>query len=202
MQKAINLLLLLVFMGVLRLTGQSLKEQAFSKSFVYEYESQYAKAIKPLLDLNTESYEISLRCGWLYYQNKDYKNSEMYYRKALQQEPTSIEARFGLVLPLSALNNWTAVLSIYMDITKLDPFNSIANYRIASIYYVRKEYSQAYFYIQKVTRLYPFDFDSNLLCGKILTEQKRLAEARQYLLRAVEYNPQSEEAVAAYKKVQ
>jgi tetratricopeptide (TPR) repeat protein len=202
MQKTRYILLLLHFLGAYTFLAQNAKEQAFTKSFVYEYESQYTKAIKPLLELNSEAYEIVLRCGWLYYQNKDYKNAEHYYRKALQQEPSSIEARFGLVLPLSALNNWSAVLAIYLEITKLDPFNSIANYRIASIYFARKEYAQALVYVQKVTRLYPFDFDSNLLCGKILTEQKRLSEARLYLLRAVEYNPQSEEAVAAYKKVQ
>ena len=202
MLKLRNILLYLVFMGTCTLLAQNAKEQAFSKSFVYEYESQYTKAIKPLLDLNSDAYEISLRCGWLYYQNKDYKNSEHYYRKALQQEPLSIEARFGLVLPLSALNNWSAVLAVYLEITKMDPYNSIANYRIASIYFARKEYAQALVYVQKVTKLYPFDFDSNLLCGKILTEQKRLSEAKLYLLRAVEYNPQSEEAVAAYKKVQ
>ena len=181
--------------------AQQTSESAFAKSYSFEYETQYAKAITALSELHIESYQINLRLGWLYYLSKDYIKSEQYYRKAVASEPASIEARFGLVLPLSTLGNWNNVLSVYLEITKLDANNSIANYRLASIYYTRKDYANATQYVSKVLKLYPFDYDSNLLTGKILMAQAKNADAKKYFTKALEYNPQSEEAKAAIKKL-
>lgn len=176
-------------------------EAAFSKSYSFEYETQYAKAISALTDLKTESYQINLRIGWLYYLSKDYTKSEQYYRKAIALEPLSIEARFGLVLPLSMVGNWNSVLATYLEIIKLDPNNSTANYRISSIYFARKDYANAKTYVGKILKFYPFDYDSNLLLGKILMAESKNAEAKKYFLKALEYNPQSEEAISAIKKL-
>lgn len=181
--------------------AQQTSESAFAKSYSFEYETQYAKAITALSELHIESYQINLRLGWLYYLSKDYIKSEQYYRKAVASEPASIEARFGLVLPLSTLGNWNNVLSVYLEITKLDANNSIANYRLASIYYTRKDYANATQYVSKVLKLYPFDYDSNLLTGKILMAQAKNTDAKKYFTKALEYNPQSEEAKAAIKKL-
>jgi len=188
----------LLFSGVLKSQSSDL---AFSKSYLFEYESQYVKAIKALQDLNHESYEINLRLGWLFYLNKEYSKSEGFYKKAIALEPASVEGRFGLVLPLSAEGNWNAVLLVYLEILKYDPNNSIANYRIASIYYNRKDYASTVNYISKVIKLYPFDYDSNLLYGKTLIAQGKNTEAKKYIEKALEYNPQSEEAKAIVKKL-
>ncbi len=185
----------------LSLSAQQTSETAFSKSYSFEYETQYAKAITALTDLHSDSYQINLRLGWLYYLSKDYVKSEQYYRKAVVAEPSSIEARFGLVLPLSTVGNWNSVLATYLEIVKLDPNNSSANYRIASIYYARKDYANAKVYVAKVLKFYPFDYDSNLLTGKILMAQAKNADAKKYFTKALEYNPQSEEAKTAIKKL-
>jgi tetratricopeptide (TPR) repeat protein len=181
--------------------AQQTSEAAFAKSYSFEYETQYSKAITALTDAHLESYQIDLRLGWLYYLSKDYVKSEQYYRKAVASEPASIEARFGLVLPLSTLGNWNNVLSVYLEITKLDPNNSIANYRLASIYYTRKDYTNATQHVLKVLKLYPFDYDSNLLMGKILVAQAKNVDAKKHFTKALEYNPQSEEAKTAIKKL-
>ncbi len=185
----------------LQLSSQQNPELAFSKSYAFEYEAQYNKAIAVLLDLNIDTYPVNLRLGWLYYLNKDYIKSESCYKKAVNIEQASIEARFGLVLPLSALGNWNSVLAVYQEVTKLDPNNSIANFRIATIYYNRKDYTSALTYAAKVLRLYPFDYDSNLLNGKILVAQGKNSEARKYLNKALEYNPLSDEVKAELKKL-
>lgn len=176
-------------------------EAAFAKSYSFEYETQYSKAISALTDVGADSYQINLRLGWLYYLSKDYVKSEQYYRKAVVAEPSSIEARFGLVLPMSTIGNWNNVLAVYLEVTKLDPNNSIANYRIASIYYARKDYMNATNYVSKVLKLYPFDYDSNLLFGKILMAEAKNAEAKKHFTKALEYNTQSEEAKVALKKL-
>ncbi len=183
------------------LSAQSSAELAFSKSYSFEYDTQYAKAIEAMTVLNSDAYEVSLRLGWLYYLSKDYLKSETFYKKAIASEPSSVEARFGVVLPLAALGNWNAVLGHYLDILKIDPNNSIANYRIGYIYYSRKDYANAMVYTAKVIKMYPFDYDSNLLAGKVMMAQAKHAEAKKYFIKAIEYNPQSEEAKAALKKL-
>jgi len=175
--------LIVITLLYLNINAQQSSEAAFSKSYAYEYETQYAKAITALSDLHIDNYEIDLRLGWLYYLSKDYVKSEQYYKKAVALEPNSIEARFGLVLPLSATANWNNVLSTYIEVTKLDANNSIANYRIASIFNVRKDYINATTYVKKVLKLYPFDYDSNLLYGKILMAQAKNTEAKNILAR-------------------
>ncbi len=183
------------------LSAQSSSELAFSKSYSFEYDTQYAKAIEVMTALNSDAYEVNLRLGWLHYLNKDYQKSEAYYKKAIAGESSSVEARFGIVLPLAALGNWNAVLGHYLDILKIDPNNSIANYRTGYIYYSRKDYANAMVYTGKVIKMYPFDYDSNLLAGKVMMAQGKNAEAKKYFNRAIEYNPQSEEAKAALKKL-
>lgn len=183
------------------LSAQSSAELAFSKSYSFEYDTQYAKAIEAMTALNSDAYEVSLRLGWLYYLSKDYSKSETFYKKAIASEPSSVEARFGIVLPLAALGNWNAVLGHYLDILRIDPNNSIANYRTGYIYYSRKDYANAMVYTGKVIKMYPFDYDSNLLAGKVMMAQAKNAEAKKYFSKAIEYNPQSEEAKAALKKL-
>jgi tetratricopeptide (TPR) repeat protein len=191
-------LLLLLFLSVFA-SAQHADELAFSKSYTYEYDTKYDKAIEVLQAVQLKSYQLNLRLGWLYYLKKDYPKSESYYRKSLEMEPQSIEARYGLVLPLAAVSNWNSVLITYLEIIKIDPLNSTANYRIASIYYNRKEYDAAFAYLNKLLKLYPFDYDINLLAGKIAAAQRKNAESKKYFMRALEYNPQSEEAQKATK---
>lgn len=199
MIKQIKILILsLIFSGALHAQSNDL---AFSKSYLFEYETQYNKAIKALQDLNADNYEINLRLGWLFYLSKDYAKSEVHYKKAVTLETSSVEARFGLVLPLSAEGNWNQVVTVYLEILKYDPNNSIANYRIASIYYNRKDYNSAVTYITRVIKMYPFDYDSNLLYGKTLLAQGKTNDARKFIEKALEYNPQSDEAKAVMKKL-
>jgi tetratricopeptide (TPR) repeat protein len=190
-----------LFIALQTVQAQTGAETAFSKSYAFEYDLDYSKAISSLLNLKTENYQIDLRLGWLYYLSKDYQKSEIFYRKAIVLEPGSIEARFGLALPLSALGNYNHVLDVYLEVLNLDPANSIANYRTASIYYNRHELVKAQTHINKVIRLYPFDYDSNLLAGKILQAQGKSAEARKALDKALQYNPTSEEAKSALKSL-
>jgi len=198
MKKAIVIIFTIVAVSI---NGQSNIEKAFSKSYAFEYNIEYSKAINALVELYTDSYPIDFRLGWLYYLNKDYIKSEQFYKKAIAREPSSIEARFGLVLPMSALGDWSNVLNVYLEILKIDPNNSVANYRTALIYFNRKDYINSAKYLTKVIKLYPFDYDSNLLYAKIKLAENKSNEAAPYLEKAIQYNPQSEEAIALLKNI-
>lgn len=198
MKKAIVIIFTIVAISI---SAQTTIEKAFSKSYAFEYNIEYGKAISALVELNVDSYPVNFRLGWLYYLNKEYIKSEQFYKKAIAKEPLSIEARFGLVLPMSALGSWNNVLNVYLEIIKIDPNNSVSNYRSALIYYNRKDNLNAAKYLSKVIKLYPFDYDSNLLFAKIKLAENKSAEAAQFLEKAIQYNPQSEEAISLLKSL-
>jgi tetratricopeptide (TPR) repeat protein len=175
---------------------------AFSSSYLGESNKEYLAAIIQLENVyDANSYAINLRLGWLQYLKKDYARSQSYYKKAMALEPKSIEARFGYVNPTAALQNWDDVLATYKDILTIDGNNTIVNYRVAYIYYYRKNYDEAMKYIVKVLSLYPFDYDSNALLGAIYVGQGKIMEAKKYYKLALTYNPQSKEIQEVLKKL-
>ncbi|MBX9732594.1 MAG: tetratricopeptide repeat protein [Chitinophagaceae bacterium] len=137
-------------------------QKAFRDSYTQENNKLYGEAIATLNKVYEENnYEINLRLGWLFYNNKNYTQSQNYYAKAVSLKPYAIEAKFGLIKPLYALENWDKVLSTYEDILKVDAQNVTANYWVGVIQYNRKKYEQAARHFEKVVNLYPFDYDSN-----------------------------------------
>ncbi|MFN8155108.1 MAG: hypothetical protein U0Y08_12520 [Bacteroidia bacterium] len=173
----------------------------FSKSYNHEANKDYVKAIEALMTVyNANAYPVNLRLGWLWYLKGDYAKSQIYYKNAITVEPKSVEARLGYVYPAAALENWTDVAATYKEILTIDPENSIANYRMAYIlHYINKDNATAMVYINKVLKYYPFDFDANFLAATIQTSLGNIREARNAAMRALQYNPQSKEALRLFE---
>jgi tetratricopeptide (TPR) repeat protein len=139
-------------------------QEAFGKSYDYEAKGNYTEAITALKNVYQEdSYETNLRLGWVTYLAGLFTESTAYYQKAMKLKPYAIEPKFGFVNPASALGNWDQIIAQYNDILAIDPQNTLANYRMGSIYYGRKDYVKAERYLEKVVNLYPFDYDSLIL---------------------------------------
>lgn len=159
---------IICFSALLLLTDYSFAQnetklqKAFSDSYTQEYAKKYGEAISSISSFyNEDSYEINIRLGWLEYMNKNYAQSLSYYQKAVSLKPYSVEAKLGIVKPLSALENWDKVMSQYEEVLKIDPQNYTANYWAGVINYNRKKYEQACKLFEKLVNLYPFDYDSN-----------------------------------------
>lgn len=192
MKRAILFFALMIFISA---HAQNTTVSAFKTSYAYEAEYNYSKAISSMEAIvdGDKKYNVSLRLGWLHYMNGDFIKSETYYKKAIELAPESIEARLGLVYPLSKLNSWDKVIEVYKSILKVDPNHSSTNYQLAYIYYVRKMYTEAITHLNNVLKLYPFDYDSNLLIGATYLKLGQIKEAKQHYLLALEYNPSNTE---------
>jgi tetratricopeptide (TPR) repeat protein len=154
-------------------------QDAFSKSHAYEARGNFADAIASLKKVYLEdSYEINLRLGWVTYLNGLFTESAAYYQKAIKLKPYSIEPKLGFVYPSSALGNWDQVTNQYNEILAIDPQNTLANYRMGSIYYGRKDFARAEKYLEKVINLYPFDYDSMILYAWTNFKLGKLREAQ------------------------
>ncbi|MCD4695293.1 MAG: tetratricopeptide repeat protein [Bacteroidales bacterium] len=190
-------LFLFIVNGVLGFT-QDYKtiQDAFSESYTFEYEGDYTKAILSLKEVyNEESYEINLRLGWLSYMAGFFTESSSFYQKAMDLKPLSIEAKFGYVYPASALGNWEFVKKQYIEILKIDSKNSMANYRLGSIYYGNEDYSSALKYFESVINLYPFDYDGLLMYGWTNLKLGKFREAEVIFNKVLMNKPNDKSAI-------
>lgn len=195
-------LILFMFLQLLMTEGYSQTDtvSVFSRSYVYESNKDYSKAIEALMAVYSNgNYTVNLRLGWLWYLKGDYAKSQMYYKNAIAAETKSIEARLGYVYPAAALENWTDVSGVYKEILNIDPGNVVANYRLAYIsHYITRDNVSALNYVGRVLKFYPFDFDANYLLAAIQTSLGNIREAKLAAQRALQYNPQSKEAQKLY----
>ncbi|PHS65834.1 MAG: hypothetical protein COB12_06305 [Flavobacterium sp.] len=180
--------------------GQNSISEAFSKSYQSEYNKEYKNAISEIDHIySSDSYEINLRLGWLYYSNGDHVKSKNYYANAIKIEPKSIEAKLGIAYTIGALENWDELIILYNDILQIDPYNYTVNLRMATIYYYRKDFTKAASYGEKISKLYPFDYSYNLILGKINLSLGNIIHAKEHLNSALLYNPSSLEVLELLK---
>jgi tetratricopeptide (TPR) repeat protein len=181
---------LLIASQCIQAQDQKAVQEAFVKSYALETAKKQNEAIDVLKSLNNlENYPTQLRLAWLYYSSKRYDESVAAYKKAAGLMPASIEALLGIVNPLAVQKKWNEVEQIYLSILKIDPKNSQTNFRLGQIYYNRKEYAKADKYFSASLNLYPFDYDSMLMCGWNCYFLGKYSEAKELFNRVLLYSP-------------
>lgn len=170
-------------------------QQAFTNSYTFETNGEYTKAVDALKEVYQEdSYPINLRLGWLTYLSGLFTDSKAYYQKAIALQPMSLEAKLGFVYPAYALGNWEVVKKQYDDILAIDPNNTLALFRLGSIYYGRENYGEALALFEKVANLYPFDYDSNLMFAWTCLKLGKFREAKVLFQTALLIKPDDKSA--------
>lgn len=186
------------------ITGQNHEtlQKAFLASYAAEADSNYQTALAPLQNhYRADNYEINLRIGWLYYLSGQYPQSQNYYKRAIELMPYAIQPKFGYVLPLAALGSWDEVIAVYEDILEIAPRNNMAHYRLASIYYERQQYEEAFHHAEVVVNLYPFDYDALVLFGWIQLQMGKTAKARALFEKALLIFPEGSLALEGLNQV-
>jgi len=163
---------------------------AFQQSYIHEASGDIQQSVEVLKNVYDEkSYEINLRLGWLAYQSGLFSESIAFYNNAINLMPYSIEARFGIVYPASAMGNWNMVINHYEKILEINPNNSIATHRLGLIYYGREDFSQAFKYFEKVVNLYPFDYDALIMFAWTNYKLNKIREAKILFQKALMHTP-------------
>ena len=190
----INLMITLFFLALFQLgLAQDELTEAFRKSYYSETYQKYDEAIESIKSFyQADSYVINLRMGWLHYANGDFIESKRYYEKAIELESKSIEARLGYAYPLNYLLDIEGLKANYEAILKVDPLHSLANYRLALIYYNQKDFNKAIKYLETTLSLYPFDYDSLVLMAAINVGLGNIEDAKSNYRLALLYNPEDE----------
>ncbi len=109
--------------------------------------------------------------------------------------PLSIEARLGIVLPLSSVGNWNEVETHYRQILETDPANSLVNYRMGLLHYGREDYQNASKYFELVVNHYPFDYDGVIMLAWTNFKLGKFREAKVLFNIALLIRPDDESAL-------
>jgi len=201
--KRISLVIVFTFLFVgLMAQNTAVTQAAFVKSYESEKSGNYLAAINTLKTVyKADSYIVNIRLGWLSYLAKQYTESIKYYEKSISLKPYAIEARFGCVKPLSALESWEKVKAHYLEILKIDPQNTVANYWLGVIYYNRKDYANATKLFEKVVNLYPLDYDSVIMLAWSKLNSSKSADARVLFNQALILRPDDSSALSGLKQI-
>lgn len=198
--KRTMLLFLCLWGGMLYAQSESPLNKAFVKSFTLEEKQNYNAAAETLLKVyQKNSYETNLRIGWLLYKANKYKESIIYYTRAINLMPYSIEAKLGASLPESSLNLWDSVLQLYGDVLMVDSKNTKALYNTGLIYYNRGSYIQALRYFKELHNLYPTDYDAIFMHGWTNIKMGKLREAKVIFNQLLLLYPDDESGLEAIK---
>ena len=171
------------------------QKKAFADSYGLEASKLYERASEVLkLVYSENNYEINLRLGWLNYEAGKYTDAISYYQKAITAKPNSIEAKLGIVYPLSVIPKWDEVLKQYLDILKIDSNQPLINYRTALLYYNRQNYTEAKKYLDIYLQIYPFDYDALVLAGWNSLKLNQKSEAKECFQKALLNRPEDKSA--------
>ena len=180
--------------------SQAVMQAAYVKSYESEKAGAYSTAINDMKAVyNAKDYTANIRLGWLSYMAKQYTESIRYYTLAIGLKPYAIEARFGCVKPLSAIESWEKVKTNYLKILEIDPQNTVANYWLGVMYYNAKDYSSAQKLFEKVVNLYPLDYDSTIMLGWSKLNLGKQTEARYLFNQALVLRPNDSSALTGLK---
>jgi len=201
--KRISLTVTLTFLfGALIAQNTAATQATFVKSYESEKSGNYVAAINTMKTIyKADSYFINIRLGWLCYLAKQYSESIKYYEKSIALKPYAIEARFGCVKPLSAIESWDKVKANYLEILKIDPQNTIANYWLGVIYYNRKDFVNATKLFEKVVNLYPLDYDSAIMLAWSKLNTGKSADAKMLFNHALLLRPDDSSALSGLKLI-
>jgi tetratricopeptide (TPR) repeat protein len=179
-------------------TEQQIRD-AFAESYRLEALQEYSAGAKALEAMGREViysiYEANLRLGWLCYKAGDNDKSLSYYQRAMILQPLATEPIWGLLLPVTAKEDWIRTESLYKAILKQDQSNGTAHYQLGLIYYYRQNYPEALKYLEVSLRLSPFDYYSMLMTGWTRYFLGQKDEAKVLFDRVLRYTPQDASAL-------
>ena len=89
----------------------------------------------------------------------------------------------------------------YVEILKIDPQNTIANYWLGVIYYNRKDYVNATKLFEKSVNLYPLDYDSVIMLAWAKLNTGKSADAKVLFNQALILRPDDKSALDGLKLI-
>jgi tetratricopeptide (TPR) repeat protein len=172
-------------------------QAAFAESYKTELSGNYVVSVSEIRSVyQADNYSMNARLGWLLFLAKQYTESINYYDKAIKLKPYAIEARFGMIKALNALEGWDKVKEQYEAILKIDDQNTTSLYWLGVLLYNRKDYDNAAKNFEKIVNLYPMDYGSVIMLAWTRLYQGKNADAKVLFNQALLLSPNDSSAIS------
>ncbi|HTR85901.1 MAG TPA: tetratricopeptide repeat protein [Reyranella sp.] len=190
-----------LFVGACSAPVAAQNQGAFSTSYTLEYEQQYARAQQPIKGLADAGNEFArLRLGWLAYLAGNYNESITHYNAVLQANPTSIDGRLGLTLPLLAQKRWQDAAAQARQVLAQSPWDYYAHARLMVCEEGLKDWPTLEQHALAATRVWGSDANAFVYLARARIALGNLAGAKQAYGQVLERLPQHAEALAFMRK--
>jgi len=112
--------------------GQEIKND-WMASYTLEASGEYEKAaalLLPYMGDGERSEFATLRYAWLNYLQGNFNDAVRNYKKAMERNPRSIDAKLGITLPLIAQQRWREAKRYINQVLSQAPLNYTAHVRL------------------------------------------------------------------------
>jgi len=176
----------LLSLGLANAAFASENKDIWQKSHVLESKGEYEKAaavLTPLLNHKASEYAL-LRYGWLNYLQGNYNDAIDSYKRALNFNSRSFDARLGMSLPLMAQGRWKEASRYLKQVIGQSPYHYLAHVRLMICEEGLRQWETLEKHSQSMAAYYPSD-------ATILV----------YLARAYVWQDKETQAQATYQRV-
>jgi len=127
------------------------------ESYRLEALYQYDAALAALNSISSDNELALLRRGWLNYLKGAHSNSIEQYKKAINKNNNSLDARLGIILPLIAQQRWREAAQDAGKVLEIAPWNYLAHVRLMECEEALKQWSQLAKHAESLSQHYPTD---------------------------------------------
>ncbi|MEA2080934.1 MAG: tetratricopeptide repeat protein [Pseudomonadota bacterium] len=174
-------LILICAAGMLFATGSYAASNPWADSYYLESQGKYdaaAKVLQSELAKRPADEFVVLRVAWLKYLAGNYNQAASDYQHALNLNPSSLDARLGLILPMLVQKRWREAAQIARQVLETAPWNYYAHVRLMSAEEGQEKWGVLAQHAKEVSIRYPSDATVLVYLARAEAKQGNKAEAR------------------------
>ncbi len=155
------------------------EESVWKESYQLEAKANYQQAaskLSSLLESNNE-YAI-LRYAYLNYMQGEFNDAIHYYKKAIELNPASIDAKLGITLPLMAQKRWRQVKLYTHQVLTLSHWNYTAHVRLMIAEEGQRQWTTLAGHAAQLSKAYPSDTTALVYLARAYAWQDNKADAK------------------------
>ncbi len=158
-------------------------------------------SFKNALHKNPRYKDALIGLGKSYLEVEAYDQSYDLFKRALKLDDRSSEAMVGIGKTLTGMGNYRGALEYFNKAVEITEEDLDAKYGIANLYRMMGKIIWAKRNLENILRVNPYHFDSLLLMADIKSDEKRFNEARDYIDKAIESDPESPRGYSKYGEI-
>ncbi len=184
---------------VLLASAAALAQGPWAESYRLEYQGEYSAAagvLAPVIQADPAHEFAVLRMAWLKYLQGDYNASLKDYRRALELNEHSLDARLGQALPLLAQQRWREGARVSKEVLAVAPWNYYAHIRLMAAEEGQRQWQTLAQHAREAAARFPGDATFLVYLARAEAQRGEAGVARGAYEKVLERVPGHEEATA------